>query len=162
MPPPRRTLLRCLSVLAGLALIAARADTGDLTVFVTKAKPGEVWADGYGAALGSTSFRVVRVEAEVARVPGELADTSMTSFTGAALLAPPLPIFTPYAGLGVGLYRQTYGQASDIGYLKGLIVGAKMTLGLAVVRADYRKLELSGPPPFEMTSRLTLGAGISF
>ena len=162
MPRPLPGLLRCLSILAGVGLLGAPVEAGDITLFVTKARPGELWADGYGAALGSTSFRVVTFEAEVARLPGELPETGMTSFGGAALLSPPLPLVTPYGGIGVGLYRQTSASESDIGYLKAVIIGAKMTLGLVVVRADYRKLELSGTPPFEITSRLTAGVGISF
>lgn len=155
-------LLRCLSILAGLGLLGVPLEAGDITVFVTKARPGELWADGYGAALGSTSFRIVTFEAEVTRLPGELPETGMTSFSGAALLSPPIPFVTPYGGIGVGLYRQTRAAENDIGYLKAVIVGAKMTLGLVVVRADYRKLDLSGTPPFEITSRLTAGVGISF
>ena len=162
MPWRRLGLLRCLSILAVATALGAPAEAGDITLFVTKARPGELWADGYGAALGSSSFRVVTFEAEVTRIPGELPETGMTSFTGAALLSPPLPFVTPYGGFGVGLYRQTQASGSDVGYLKAMIVGAKMTLGLVVVRADYRKLDLSGPPPFEITSRLTAGVGISF
>lgn len=129
---------------------------------MTKARPGEVWADGYGAALGSTWFRLVTFEAEVVRLPGELPESGMTSFTGAALLSPPLPLVTPYGGVGVGLFRQTLRGSNDLGSLKAFIVGAKVTFGLAVLRADYRKLELSGGPPMRVDSRLSAGIGLSF
>ena len=157
-----RALLRCFLLLAVLGAVASEGEAGDITVFVAKARPGELWADGYGAALGSTWFRLVTFEAEVARLPGERPETGMTSFTGAALLSPPLPIVTPYGGVGVGLFRQTVGASNDHGTLKAFILGAKMTFGLAVVRADYRKLQLSGPPPIEIDSRLSAGVGISF
>jgi hypothetical protein len=156
-----RTLLRCLLILA-VCLAGPAAEAGDISVFLTKARPDESWADGYGAALGSTWFKVVTLEAEVARVPGELPQAGMTSFTGCALLSPPLPLITPYGGVGVGLFRQTRGSDSDIGHLKALVLGGKMTFGLVVVRADYRKLQLSGPPLIEMDHRLSAGVGISF
>jgi hypothetical protein len=159
--PPRRALVRCFLLLAGVTSLGARVEAGDISVFIAKSRPGEVWADGYGAALGSTWFRVVTFEAEVARLPGELPEASMTSFTGSALLSAPLPIVTPYGGVGFGLFRQTLRGSNDIGTLKALVVGAKMTLGLAVLRADYRKLELSGGP-LQIDSRIAAGVGISF
>jgi hypothetical protein len=145
-----------------LITFGAAAEAGDLTVFLTRAHPSDPWGKGYGAALGSTWFRVVTLEAEVARIPGSLQDTGMTSLSGAALLTPPLPIFTPYGGVGVGVYRQSIGGDNDLGTLKSVILGAKMSLGLLVIRADYRKLRLSGTPALAMDSRLTAGAGISF
>jgi len=162
MPPRPRVLVRCFLLLAGVTCAGSPAEGGDISVFMAKSRPGEVWADGYGAALGSTWFKVVMFEAEVARLPGELPEAGMTSFTGSALLCAPLPIVTPYGGVGVGLFRQTLRGSSEIGTLKALVIGAKMTLGLAVLRADYRKLELSGGPPLEIDSRIAAGVGISF
>ena len=156
------TFLRCLLGLAVLSLFAPPADAGDITVFISKARPDEIWADGYGAALGSTWFKLITLEAEVARLPGEFPDSGMTSFTGSALLSAPLPIVTPYGGLGVGIFRQTRGDDRDTGTLKALVLGGKMTFGLAVVRIDYRKLHLSGPPMLELDHRLSLGVGLSF
>ena len=158
----RRTLLQCLLIFVAAITFGATAEGGDLTAFVTRASPSEPWGKGYGAALGSTWFKIATLEAEVARIPGALPDSGMTSLSGAALLSPPLLIFTPYGGVGVGVYRQTIGGGSDLGTLKSVILGAKMSLGLLVVRADYRKIRLSGPPALAMDSRLTAGAGISF
>jgi hypothetical protein len=154
--------LRCLLGLAVLSLLAGAAEAGDITVFISKARPDEIWADGYGAALGSSWLPFVTFEAEVARVPGEFTDSGMTSFTGSALLSAPLPIIKPYGGLGVGIFRQTRGDERDTGTLRALVLGGKMTFGLAVVRVDYRKLHLSGPPMLEIDHRLSLGVGLSF
>jgi hypothetical protein len=162
MSRPMRTLVHCLLLLAVLGFFPGSGEAGDISAFLCKARPGEEWADGYGAALGSTWFRLVTFEAEVARIPGELPEAGMTSFTGAALLSPPLPIVTPYAGVGVGLYRQTLGDTRDLGTLKVLVVGAKMTFGLAVIRADYRRIDISGAPLIEIDSRFAAGVGISF
>ena len=162
---PRR-FLRCLLGLAAtavfLGLSTGPAEAGDITIFLSKARPDELWADGYGAALGSTWFKLVTFEAEVARLPGELPDSGMTSFTGAALLSAPLPLVTPYGGFGFGIYRQTLSDENDHGTLRAFILGGKVTLGLVVIRADYRKLRLSGPPRLELDHRYSLGAGLSF
>jgi hypothetical protein len=157
-----RTLVHCLLVVAGLGALGTVAEAGDISVFASRARPSAAWGDGYGATLGSTWFRVVTFEGEVARLPGELPDSGMTSFTGAALLSLPLPIFTPYAGVGVGIFRQTVAADDDMGTLKAVIVGAKVTVGLAVLRADYRKLTLSGTPLVGIDSRLSAGIGLSF
>jgi hypothetical protein len=157
-----RTLLHCLLLFVASITFGTSAEAGDLTAFITRADPSARWQKGYGAALGSTWFRVVTLEAEVARIPGADSDYGMTSLSGAALLTPPLPILTPYAGVGVGVYRQSAAGDNDLGTLRSVIIGAKMSLGLLVIRADYRKLHLSGPPVLAMDSRLTAGAGISF
>jgi len=69
---------------------------------------------------------------------------------------------TPYGGLGVGVFRQTLGSGSDTGTLRAFILGAKVKLGLVVIKGEYRKINLSGGPFLEMTARISAGAGISF
>jgi hypothetical protein len=113
--------------------------------------------------LSSTWFNVVTFEGEAARIPGETTDTGMSSFTASALLSPPVGALTPYGGLGVGLFRQNVGSDSDIGRLKAWIVGAKVKLGgLIVLKAEYRRLDLSGTPLLDMDNRISAGAGIAF
>src|SRR5262249_55863327 len=104
----------------------------------------------------------ISLEGEAARLPGDSSSISMTSFTGSALLAPPLKFLVPYGGLGFGIFRQSVGTLSDTGTLKAFILGLKFKLGLLVLKGEYRRLSLSGPPPAEMTARITAGAGISF
>src|SRR5437867_6790437 len=111
-------LARCairLMLTLGLIGAAARVRAGDATVFAAWPSPSDAWGRGYGAALSSTWFQVVSFEAEAARIPGETPDGNMTSFTGSALLAPPIGFLTPYGGLGIGLFRQTLGTLSDTG-----------------------------------------------
>lgn len=148
----------------GLPLLAApSATSGDLTVFVSRGYPRDDWADrGYGAALSSTWFQVFSFEGEAARMPGASMDASMTSFTASALLAPPVGLLTPYGGLGIGLFRQSAGAASDTGKLKATILGAKVKLGLVVLKAEYRRMDLSGEPILRLDRRLSAGAGITF
>ena len=87
----------------------------------------------------------------------------MTSFMGSALLAPPVGIFTPYGGLGIGLFRQSLGTLSDTGVVRALVLGVKVKVGpVVVVKGEYRRLTLSGNPLLEMTHRISAGAGIAF
>jgi hypothetical protein len=135
---------------------------GDITAFVALPAPTDTWGRGYGATLSSTWFQAVSLEGEAARLPGDRTDAAMTSFTAAALLAPPIGVLTPYGGVGVGLFRQTLGPESDTGTLKAFILGAKVKLGLVVLKGEYRRITLSGTPLLNMTARISAGAGISF
>ena len=157
---------RRLALLAGLILgaltVAAPARAGDVTAFITFPSPSDVWDRGYGAALTSTWFHVIGLEAEAARIPLDSADGTMTSFTGSVMLAPPVGALIPYGGLGVGLFRQTVADTADTGTVRVFILGAKLKLGLLVVRGDYRSLRLSGNPLLPMDRRVTIGAGITF
>jgi len=160
MPRAGRAFLVILTL--GLAGRAASVRAGDATVFASWSSPSDTWARGYGAALSSTWFQAVSFEAEAARIPGQTADGNMTSFTGSALLAPPIGFLTPYGGLGIGLFRQTLGTRSDTGIVRASILGAKVKLGLLVVKVEYRKLGLSGTPILPLNHRLSAGAVISF
>jgi hypothetical protein len=150
--------------LAGVALLlgVSRASAGDVTVFATLPSPSDQWNRGYGAALTSTWFQAIHLEGEAARIPGEVGNANMTSFTGSALLAPPLGVLVPYGGVGIGLFRQTVGSTSDTGTLRCFVVGLKVRLGLAVVKGEYRRLTLSGEPLLPMDHRVSFGAGLSF
>jgi hypothetical protein len=161
MVPSLRPVLAALALAAALGGASA-AEAGDVTAFVTFPSPKDDWARGYGAALTSTWFHVVALEAEAARLPVEDSAGTMTTFSGSALLAPPVGPIVPYGGLGVGLFRQSIGSAADTGTLRTFILGAKLKLGLLVVRGDYRSLHLSGEPLLPMDKRVSFGAGISF
>jgi len=159
--PSARAVRTALIFMISMAL-PGLARAGDITAFVTLPAPTENWSRGYGATLSSTWFQVVNLEAEAARLPGERTDGAMTTFTGSALLAPPIGVLTPYGGLGVGLFRQTLGSVSDTGTLRAFILGAKVKLGLVVIKGEYRRITLSGTPLLDMTARISAGAGISF
>jgi hypothetical protein len=141
--------------------LAGPASALEAVVSLSQARP-DVWSTGVGGTLASTWFRVVSLEGEVFRQPGELADSSMTSFTGSALLAPPVGPLVPYGGFGVGVFRQSQGARRDNGTLKAFVLGVKFRLGLLVLRAEYRGVDLSGDPLLEMDKRLSAGIGVSF
>ena len=155
----------CFGLFLGLGVLggAAPARAGDVTAFVAFPRPSSNWDRGYGAALTSTWFNAISFEGEAARIPGKTTDENMTSFTASALISPPVGSLIPYGGIGYGLFRQTAGSDSDTGRLRAWIVGAKLKLGgVIVVKGEYRRLDLSGTPLREMTSRVSAGAGITF
>lgn len=156
--------LTCLLAGALLCLLApGAAQGGDIVAFLSDARPGEVWERGYGAALSFSFFRVATLESEVARMPAIGEGREMTSFTTSALLSPPIGKLVPYAGLGVGLYRQTAEDTSDTGALRVLVAGLKLSLGgLVVVKAEYRDFQMPDDALLFVDSRLSIGAGISF
>lgn len=160
----RPLILLTAASLAGVFVAPARpVAAGDVTAFVAFPSPTDTWGRGYGAAISSTWFRILNFEGEGARLPGDSPDASMTSFTGSALLAPPVGIFTPYGGLGIGLFRQSLGTLSDTGVVRALVLGVKVKVGpVLVVKGEYRRLTLSGDPLLEMTHRISAGAGIAF
>ena len=150
------------AVLLILGAVAGPAEAGDVTVFVTMPSPSDVWSRGYGAALTTTWFQVLSLEGEAARIPGDLGDSNMSSFTGSALLAPALGPIVPYGGIGIGFFRQSVGDNSDTGLVHCFAAGIKLKLGLAVVKGEYRWIDLSGEPLLPMDRRVSFGAGISF
>jgi hypothetical protein len=153
-------------LLLACCLGAPRATAGDLCVFMSTGSPNSEWGKGYGAALSSTWFDVVDFEGEAERLAGEplgpWSELAMHSFTASVLLAPPVGRLRPYGGLGFGLFRQTLGSDSDTGRLRAFILGAKLALGVVVLRVDYRRIDLTGEPLLEIETRLAVGAGISF
>ena len=165
MIPSRRPILPA-ALAAGLLVfmpaLAFRADALEAVVFLSDARPA-VWATGIGGTIATTWFKIISLEGEVARQPGEPLDSSMTSFTASAMLAPPLGALTPYGGLGVGLFRQSRGALRDNGTLKAFVLGLKLKVGgLLVFRGEFRALDLSGEPLLEMDHRLSAGIGLSF
>jgi hypothetical protein len=159
-----RRLLRTLA-LAALAFpaLASPARAGDITVFVSQGWPRTDWATGYGAALSFTMFQVLGLEGEAQQLNGAFPDSSVMAFTGSAMLAPEIGRFTPYAGVGVGLFRQTERSLSDMGTLRALVLGVKLKLGgLIVLKGEYRKISLSGEPLRGFEQRLSAGAGVAF
>jgi hypothetical protein len=145
-----------------LATAAAPALAGDVTIFAARPTPNENWGTAYGASLSSTWFRVINLEAEAARHPGKVPEEIMTTFTGSAFLALPLGRLVPYGGPGVGFFRQSRSDRSDTGFVKSFAVGAKLKLGVILLRGEWRRINLSGVPLLEIDSRIAAGVGIDF
>ena len=147
-----------------LALVLApAASPAEVTAFISGASPGTVWTTGYGGTFSTGWFRVIALEAEVARQPGTNLDTAMTAFSASALLAPQIGRFIPYAGVGTGVYRQSVGADTEWGVLKAQIVGAKVRFGgFFVLRGEYRAMKLASSAPLPLNHRISAAAGLSF
>jgi hypothetical protein len=152
------------AVLLVAALAAAvPSQAAEATVFGAVATPSEAWKAGVGAALGIGLLELVTLEAEAARLPAETPESRCLTFTGSALLTPPLGKLTPYAGLGIGVFRQSDQDAGDWGTLRALILGLKLRPApLLVLKGEYRRISLSGEPFFPLEHRYSFGAGLSF
>ena len=157
---PGLRLLIC--ALAVVTLEARPARGLEAIVFLSSGSPSDVWGSGVGASLSSSLFHVVMLDAELARQGYDTAEGKLLSFSVAACLAPSFGHFTPYAGFGVGLQRQTLGNSSDNGTLSSLIAGGKLRIGLLMIRAEYRTFSVSGSPFVPLDHRIYAGAGISF
>ncbi len=149
--------------LALAALCPARVQAGEITVFLSRNSPKDVWQTGQGAALTLGLLKVVQFEAEGARMSGGGADARMTYFTGSVAAKLPFTHVTPYAGLGVGLYYQSQADQWKIHALDAAFVGIKLRLAdLIVLRGEYRTFALHGSPFLPLDNRLSFGAGIAF
>lgn len=159
-----RALAAARWLLAALWLAGAEpALAGEVSVLVAGASPSEVWSTGYGAAFTSTWFKALALEAELARLPGALEEQSMTTLSGGAFFAPPLGMFVPYAGVGIGGFRQSAAGLSRTGVVRFTGLGVKLILhDLLVVKVDYRFLRLSGDPLLTADRRLAAGVGLKF
>lgn len=159
----RLSLIACLGAVASLAG-ASQGRAGDLTVFLGEPRPGDAWGRAYGVSLTSSLVPVLGFEGEASRISGSSLDTSMTAFTGSAVLSPPMAFVTPYGGAGIGVFRQTLpGGIEDTGRLTAIFGGLKFkTASILVLKAEYRRLSLSGNPPIKVDGRFSVGAGVSF
>lgn len=155
----KRAVLLLVACLAG----AGNASASEITAFLSKATPDEVWAAGVGGAVSISFFSILNFEGEVARQSAEIEGAKLYSLTGSVLIAPPTGKLVPYGGLGIGAFRQEHGNLSDNGTLTALIAGLKLKLGpIFVIKGEYRRLGLSGEPLFEIENRFSVGAGLSF
>jgi hypothetical protein len=158
-----RRSLRTAGLLAVIAVVSdSSAAALEATVFISSASPGSTWSGGVGASLTSTFFHIAAFDAELARQGYQSADGRLLSFSVSAMLAPSFGRFTPYAGLGVGLFHESLGNLSDNGTLHSLIAGGKFRIGILVLKAEYRTLQLQATPLVEINHRVYAGAGISF
>ena len=161
-PSPRLTPLLLAPFFVLSPILAAPAHAIEVGVFLSDARPA-VWGTGVGGTLTTTWFKLVGLEAELARQPGLAVESSMTSFTASALLAPPIGPLTPFGGFGVGVFRQSRGGLTDNGTLKAFILGVKLKVGgLLVIRGEYRAIGLPDDAPLAMDKRFSGGIGISF
>lgn len=145
-----------------LAVLARPAGAGDLTVGYTSASPDEVWAGGYSVALGIGFLTAANFELEYSHQGAEATDSKVDTFTASALLVVPTGRLQPYAGLGFGAFREAIASESDTGTHRAFILGAKLTLGLLVVKSDYRWINAPDDALLPFERRFQIAGGIHF
>jgi len=163
-----KILARRLSLLPFLAVAALSspvrsADAAEISAFVTGGSPGEAWGTGYGGMLTITLFNIVHGDVEGAWQGGDLADTSIVTGAAKAYLGPSIGRLVPYAGLGVGVYRQSLPTKSDQGTYGLLFAGAKLKFPFGLVlRGEYQWLDMPDEVSLAFDNRYLFAVGLSF
>lgn len=151
------------AALALLLAAAAPSGAAELTGFATGASPGDTWKLGYGGMLTITLFNVVGGELEGAYQGSEIPETSIVSGAAKAYLGPTIGSLVPYAGLGVGVYRQSLPTKSDQGTYGLLFLGAKLKFPFGlVVRGEYQWLDMPDEVSLAFDNRYLFAVGVSF
>ena len=87
---------------------------------------------------------------------------SIQTYTAQIELNPPSPKISPFIGIGVGAYRQKFGETSDWGSVNAVFGGVRVPIGVARLRAELRKTSLSGTPRVNVDKRFSLGVSFKF
>jgi len=159
----RRLSVLPLVLLAALCSPVRSVDAAEITAFATGASPGETWSTGYGGMLTITLFNIVHGDVEGAWQGSPLADTSITTAAAKAYIGPSIGRFVPYAGLGVGVYRESLPTKSDQGTSGLVFAGAKLKFPFGLVlRAEYQWISLPDEVLLPLDDRYLFAVGLSF
>jgi hypothetical protein len=154
----RRTLPAALL----LGLLSNAASAGEVGGFLTWPTPTESWKTGFGFHAAIISLPFLQAGAEWARMGGENSLLSISTYTAQAELNPPGLKVSPFIGLGVGGYHQNDGKEGDWGSLTTVFGGLRVPIGMARLRAEFRKVSLSGTPKANIDKRFSLGVSFRF
>ena len=159
----RSRTLRTLGLAAlSVALMTPSAGAGEIGAFLTLPTPTKDWKTGFGFHAAVISLPFLQAGGEFARMSGENPLVSMETYTAQVELNPPSVKISPFVGLGVGAYRQKFGTSSDWGSLNAVFGGVRIPIGVARLRAEFRKVGLSGNPRMNVDKRFSLGASFRF
>ena len=159
-----RRLARPAALLAlVLAAGAAESRAAELAAFAAGADPGTTWKRGYGGMLTITLFNIVGGELEGAWHGSEFPETSIVSGAAKAYLGPSIGRFVPFAGVGVGAYRESLPTKSDQGTYGLVFAGAKLKFPFGlVIRGEYQWLDLPDDVLLKLDNRYLFALGLSF
>ncbi|MEO5761078.1 MAG: hypothetical protein ABIR28_02090 [Vicinamibacteria bacterium] len=151
----------------GLAIMAVMmsapaARAGEIGAFLTLPTPTKDWGKGFGFHAAVISLPFLQAGGEFARMKGEDPLVSIETYTAQVELNPPSVKISPFIGLGVGAYRQKYGSNSDWGSVNAVFGGVRVPIGAARLRAEFRKIGLSGKPRVNVDKRFSLGISFRF
>jgi hypothetical protein len=145
-----------------LALMAPSAGAGEIGAFLTLPTPTKDWKTGFGFHAAVISLPFLQAGGEFARMAGENPLVSIETYTAQVELNPPSLKISPFIGLGVGAYRQKFGGSSDWGSVNAVFGGVRVPIGAARLRAEFRKIGLSGTPRVNIDKRFSLGISFRF
>lgn len=146
----------------GFSLLGSSARAGEIGGFLTFPTPSKAWKTGFGFHAAVISLPFLQAGGEFARMPGENPLVSTETYTLQAELNPPSLKVSPFIGLGVGAYRQKYGTSSDWGSVNAVFGGIRVPIGVARLRAEFRKVGFSGAPRVNVDKRFSLGVSFRF
>lgn len=152
--------LRIAALVVPLLLLGAPSSAGEIGAFLTLPTPTINWKTGFGFHAALISLPFLQAGGEFARMNAENPLTSIETYTAQVEFNPPSLKVSPFIGLGVGAYRQKFGASSDWGSVNALFGGVRVPIGAARLRAEFRKVGLSGTPRVNVDKRFSLG--ISF
>jgi opacity protein-like surface antigen len=113
--------------------------------------------------LTITLFNIVHGDVEGAWQGSDLPETSIVSGAAKAYLGPSIGRLVPYAGLGVGVYRQSLPTKSDQGSYGLLFAGAKLKFPFGLVlRGEYQWLDMPDEVTLAFDNRYLFALGLSF
>jgi hypothetical protein len=151
-----------LKAAAVLLMLASSSGAGEIGAFLTVPTPRKDWGAGFGVHAALISLPFLQAGGEFARIKGDDPLTSIETYTAQVELNPPSLKVSPFIGLGVGAYRQKHGTTSDWGSLNSIFGGVRIPIGAARLRAEFRKLGLSGTPRVGMDKRFSMGLSFRF
>ena len=156
-------MMRRLIPIVVLALLGtSAASAGEVGAFLTLPTPTKDWKTGFGFHAAFISLPFLQAGGEFARVSGENLLVSISTYTAQAELNPPSLKISPFIGVGIGAYRQKNGTNSDWGALNAIFAGVRIPIGAARLRAELRKVSLSGTPKVNVDKRFSLGVSFRF
>ena len=156
-------MMRRLIPIVVLALLGtSAASAGEVGAFLTLPTPTKDWKTGFGFHAALISLPFLQAGGEFARVSGENLLVSISTYTAQAELNPPSLKISPFIGVGIGAYRQKNGTNSDWGALNAIFGGVRIPIGAARLRAELRKVSLSGTPKVNVDKRFSLGVSFRF
>lgn len=145
-----------------LSLIAAPSSASEIGAFLTFPTPTKDWKTGFGFHAALISLPFLQAGGEFARMGGEDPLVSIETYTAQVEVNPPSIKVSPFAGLGIGAYRQKFGATSDWGSVNAIFGGVRVPIGVARLRAEFRKTSLSGTPRVNVDKRFSLGVSFKF
>lgn len=158
----KRSLGRTLSAAVLLSCLAAPSGASEIGAFLTLPTPTRDWKTGFGFHAALISLPFLQAGGEFARMGGEDPLVSIETYTAQVEFNPPTPKISPFVGIGVGAYRQKFGDTSDWGSVNAIFGGVRVPIGVARLRAEFRKTSLSGTPRVNVDKRFSLGVSFKF